>query len=968
MIDLFRYIEQSFVIPSAKIEAISVESNTDFQTKTKEKLTSGSATTPEIRKLANDFIDTNYSATGQVFKNGNSLLAFHKQLLNLSTAGKDQISKLAEKIFGSPVNNIVGTDDIQKDTNLLNDLLIAVKMSTGFGKVPAADMVKMRQAIAFLTSMNKTEFAINSSADIRTKLLRPILIPSVFLKKPVVTRHSPDPALPDPNIQYLDSLKKEEKALGKTYEALLSLQPSDLHFKKLSETPTAGPADQNLHALKTMSAIQNNRDEKQASTALYIPVLPNTLLTIHPDTELKLDDSVKKTLRNASIDLQSVPLSQTIDIIKNKWTKVSNTLQQGTAKGPAKIYQLGVHSFAIQDLPDMKTAESSVTLPATFPDFSQAITRPIGLGNLQLVRQELVGYEKGEISHIQNVLHGELLRNSSVRLEENEVTTTDENITTQIDERDLQSTDRNEMVSETQKEAGKQTSSTQDQTSTSSYGKLVENSKTDYARSVTDRAASSLTQQVRRQRIVREKKTFTESARHEYDNREAGSKDVIGIYQWVDKKYKTKIVNYGTRLLYDVVLPEPAAFLIETLKAAPQPEGFELFKPITPWFGPDGLNVSNYMGLSGWYGVSGSVTPPPDEFLYTVAKPDSPDPKGDITFKPADYSYLSAYAITIPQGYQAVSGYIETINPTPFLLIPDRLYEVFIGGSYYTLFGSIPGAHNFLNTHFIMANETGQIPVTMRTFANIFRFSMAIGILCKRTDHVYEQWQLKTHAAIIAGYNRQQSEYQDKLSKYRSLIQSQVSMATHYAHNPAIERAELKKSFIALLMSEHFGTAYVLTPDPLQIPPDPKYVKKWGAMVAFFERAFEWENIMYTFYPYFWGRPWRWGELILIQDINPQFEEFLKAGAARLVVPVRPGFEAALAHFQETGDIWMGEEIPDMFSELYVSIIEEIKARNYAPGTEICVAEWDTKLPTMLVMLKEDSLLPEWKPTPCNPL
>ena len=183
--------------------------------------------------------------------------------MNLTIAGKDQVNKLAEKIFGAPVNNIVGTDDIQKDTHLINDLLIAVKMSTGFGKVPAADLVKMRQAIAFLTSMNKTEFAINSTADIRTKLLRPILIPSVFLKKPVATPHSPDPALPDPNIQHLDSLKKEEKALGKTYEALLSLQPSDLHFKKRSET--ARPADQDLHALKMMSATQNNRDEKQAS-------------------------------------------------------------------------------------------------------------------------------------------------------------------------------------------------------------------------------------------------------------------------------------------------------------------------------------------------------------------------------------------------------------------------------------------------------------------------------------------------------------------------------------------------------------------------------------------------------------------------------------------------------------------------------------------------------------------------------
>ena len=57
-----------------------------------------------------------------------------------------------------------------------------------------------------------------------------------------------------------------------------------------------------------------------------------------------------------------------------------------------------------------------------------------------------------------------------------------------------------------------------------------------------------------------------------------------------------------------------------------------------------------------------------------------------------------------------------------------------------------------------------------------------------------------------------------------------------------------------------------------------------------------------------------------------------------------------------------------MFSDLYVSIITEIKARNFAPGKEVCVAEWDVKLPTTLVMLKDDATLPEWEPSvDCKP-
>jgi hypothetical protein len=73
-----------------------------------------------------------------------------------------------------------------------------------------------------------------------------------------------------------------------------------------------------------------------------------------------------------------------------------------------------------------------------------------------------------------------------------------------------------------------------------------------------------------------------------------------------------------------------------------------------------------------------------------------------------------------------------------------------------------------------------------------------------------------------------------------------------------------------------------------------------------------------------------------------------------------------------TGDIWMGEEMPDLFGDLYVSIIDEIKARNARPEEEVCVDQWDVALPTTLIMLKDDATLPSWAakiqpPPPPNP-
>jgi len=597
----------------------------------------------------------------------------------------------------------------------------------------------------------------------------------------------------------------------------------------------------------------------------------------------------------------------------------------------------------------------------TPPDFSKAVVRP-ALGNLLVVRQKLIGYEAGEISHIENILEGELYRRSASRAESSEITTVEERETTQFDERDLQSTERNEIASESQKEAGKEATATQGQSTTKDYGKLVENNKSNYARSVTDRAVNNLTQRVKQQRTVREKKSFAEKSVHEFNN-VGGDKKVRGIYQWVDKNYKTRIMNCGTRYLYDVVVPEPAAFLIETLKNSTPPEPFPLVKPTPPPFSSQELYPGFYQAWADYYEVSGSVEPPPEEFLETTAKAEHHEVAKTINaFGASIYAkHFDAFKIQIPKGYKAVSGYVQRSGfikvSTP---TPERQLILFIGEKYRIVFGDGGGDQiPFANHSFTMNGESGELPVTLHSSGQTVQFNYGIGIICRREDKAFEKWQLKTYATLMAGYRRQQERYEDKLAQRQALMRAQMARAQSLSHNPSIEQTELRKAFIQMILSEHL-TSVVATPLPGLFPVPLGYTKKWAAMVAFFERAFEWENMLYFYYPYFWGRPARWGELVLIQHLDPQFEEFLKAGAARVVVPIRPGFEAAMAHYHETGDVWMGKEMPDMFSDFYVSIIDEIKARNLTPDEEVLVEEWDTKLPTTLVMLKDNAVLPTW--------
>jgi len=149
--------------------------------------------------------------------------------------------------------------------------------------------------------------------------------------------------------------------------------------------------------------------------------------------------------------------------------------------------------------------------------------------------------------------------------------------------------------------------------------------------------------------------------------------------------------------------------------------------------------------------------------------------------------------------------------------------------------------------------------------------------------------------------------------------------------------------------------------------------------VRWFEQAFEWEHMRYLFYPYYWGRRSTWVDKLNLKNDDPLFLQFLQAGYARVLVPVRNGFEHAVNFYLHTGKPWMGQGLPTIGDKtqnpLYLDIAEEIKIQSGALGndeTETPVgAPWEVRLPTILIKLekedpqaKKDDTLPEWNRDP----
>jgi hypothetical protein len=947
VVELFRFIQQAFVVP---VEGASIDlvTNSDFQEELR-GLIDGGAPHSAVRARAEEFLNGVIGSVGGLSR-GPKYLALRAKLVGLQgTVTSAKVDQAVKDVFGVKASDLVASEAFQTEKRLASDVLVAVKITTRFDVVDAPAIATMRGVIAFVDDFVANRVDPLSPDNIRKLLERPLRVPEIFLPRPSSSGPVAAPR-PEDVAARPAALVGEQDALRRAYDLLMSVRPAQLAIT--GTTPEVRGTENT-----------GRRETAEGHAASERAGAASSVVGVSRDILAAMDPVVLEHLRTELADVETTALTDILDVVKRRWSDVSREVEPGRVPAPARTYRLGMHVFAVRE-----PSVAEVVDEEPVPDFGHAVTRPIGIGDLQVVRQELVGYAPAEISHIENVLPGELLRRTTRREETTELTVTDETETTQSQERDTQSTQRNELATEAQKEASRQSAETQNQTSTSNYGRLVENSKTDYARSVTDRAVNKLTQTVRQQRVQREKKVFTEEALHQVDNSD-GNRLIRGLYQWIDKKYRTKLFNYGKRLLYDVVVPEPAAFLIDALKKAAQPETFQLTRPTEPDIQPTELNAVNYTYWAAQYGVSGAVTPPPPEFTTTVAHTDARNVTEKFDAYGATFfaQHVTHFKIRVPDGYSAISGYVQRTNRYYANETPDdpRQFEFFIGENTFLRFGT--GHIETLNSSFTLGGESGDIPVTMRTFPETLQFNYAVGINYRRLEKEYEQWQLKTHAQIVAGYHRQRAEYLDQLGRYQAAVRTQMALAHGFSHDTGMERQELKKAFIHLLMSEHPGAVYFPTPSAGGFPMDPHYVKTWGAVVAFFERAFEWEHLMYVYYPYFWGRKAKWGELILIQDLDPEFEAFLKAGAARVVVPVRPGFEAALAHYHETGDVWMGEEIPDMFSERYVSIIAEIKARNANAGEEVFVEEWDVRLPTTLVMVRDDDDLPQFTPTSSRP-
>lgn len=590
---------------------------------------------------------------------------------------------------------------------------------------------------------------------------------------------------------------------------------------------------------------------------------------------------------------------------------------------------------------------------------------PLGIADYRRVEQRLYCYQAGEVAHIENVMQGESKERTTRNLKRTEdtiTTSTEEETTT---EKDTQTTDRFEITREASKVVQDDIKFDLGVNVQASYGPVkitadtkfaISNSTTEsdkqaskYGRDVTERALDRVVKTVKEERISKVITEYEEINKHGLQG--ADDRHIVGLFRWVDKIYEARVVNYGKRLMFEFLVPEPAAFHLHATASDPIESTLTLKKPLDPrsteFTTETGLAALTSFTVLTEYNFDAyvaayeaSVDPPPT-YYQTVSKAYHREGM-DHNMQFGD----SKNDFKLPEGYEA-SSFVA-----PYGLHSENhdggpnWVTIAIGTK--TKFDTGGGTFNDW-----LSGEDDIVPVVIMGRTRFY--AMNIEIVCTRTQTGYDKWRLKVYKAIIDAYNTKLAAYNNELAAAKSRVGLQIQ-GSNPAANRIRERLELEKSCVRLLAQN----CNPLWSNAMKDDKECHYPEfdcceaiRDGSYVQFVEQCFEWNLMTYLFFPYFWGRKCNWQKIYQLDDVDPLFLAFLQAGYARVVVPVTPGYEHAALRFLADGTLWDGGGIPGVDDPLYRSIVVEMMEE--AGTVDPDIKPWKITVPTTLTVLQCDS-------------
>jgi hypothetical protein len=347
MAELFRFIEQTFVVPTAT-PAIDAGADSTLQ----KGLHGDIAAQPSgerARERAGNFLTKHFSSSvDDPFGQSEAYLDFGRKLRALVAPDAADIDQLIQDVFGRDAATLVASKRFASDKALLNDILVSVKITTAFDRVDAHRLVAMRRAIAFLEDFTANPEMDVSLAAIVMKLQRPVRIPGDLVKAigenlPRISPSVPTEATPPPLNRQQAAMLLEQRNLKSAYEAIMRLPPSEFELRPI------GIKEDGSAATKSADRRRVEKAPAEADAGSTTESASLTSLGISRAALERLDSDVRKTLEHARINVAGAPVSHVVSAIKRRWQDVSRQLAPSQIPAPARVFRVGAHLFAVSD-------------------------------------------------------------------------------------------------------------------------------------------------------------------------------------------------------------------------------------------------------------------------------------------------------------------------------------------------------------------------------------------------------------------------------------------------------------------------------------------------------------------------------------------------------------------------------------------------------------------------------------------
>ena len=419
----------------------------------------------------------------------------------------------------------------------------------------------------------------------------------------------------------------------------------------------------------------------------------------------------------------------------------------------------------------------------------------------------------------------------------------------------------------------------------------------------------------------------TDFTSHLIENKHADKCMRVDYFRRV-RKWRSELYRYGVRLTYDVVLPDPGAVLrarqAELLRIQDELAA-EFTPPLQAWQ----ITPSNWQSLASQYAVV--LAAPPDasrslEVSRTVSYPTGYDTNtagdGSKWTMPVRTTDLS---ITVPPGYQLQGLHVFGNLDCWTTNVGAQWISVFAGQSSTSVNIASDG---YIHLSWDLGPgdvpATGSITVGFRV-KGVASGDLRLTLTAVPSEASMAAWRLQSWAAISdaasATYARHRSYLRDRQSVLLKDVAADDTLRLRRLEREQIMRCVLDWLFPGF-QDARSNVSNLPSPGSLD-PTSWQRIMEYGEYIKFVQTAIDWDRVMVFLYPYFWDTPQHEHEKLFLNHPDPVHREFLRAGAARVILAIRPGFENEVVSLLDQGQLG-GVQVPIRFKKA----IDDVVAAN----------------------------------------